>query len=202
MQLSSKIINQFKPIIFLLLTLPSFYWFTKYLLGNFGVNPIDKLMDELGKFSLQLIIITLLISALSKLNFFRSLQAIRRMIGLFAFYYVCLHFLSYIILDHFFNFNFIIKDIAKRPFITFGFISFVLLLPMAFTSTNNMMKKLTFKIWKRIHYLIYIIAPLSSLHFLLLKKAEKTEPKIYFVIILFLLLWRMFFKLIKIIRHY
>ena len=79
------------------------------------------------------------------------------------------------ILDHFFNFNFIIKDIIKRPFITFGFISFIFLIPMALTSTNNMIKKLGYKVWKKIHYLIYIIAILASLHFFMLVRANKTE---------------------------
>ena len=119
------------------------------------------------------------------------------MIGLFAFYYVCLHFLSYIILDHFFDINFIIKDIIKRPFITFGFISFILLLPLVFTSTDKMLKKLTYKVWKKIHYLIYIIAPLAGLHYYLLKKADKTEPLIYLGIISFLLLWRLYLYIIK-----
>ena len=114
------------------------------------------------------------------------------MIGLFVFYYVSLHFLTYIFLDHYFNFNFIIKDITKRPFITFGFISFLFLVPLAITSTNYMVKLLSFKIWKRLHYLIYPVAILASLHFLFLKKADKTEPLIYLIIITILLLWRIF----------
>jgi sulfoxide reductase heme-binding subunit YedZ len=168
-----------------------------FVQGNLGINPIDKLMDELGKMGIRLIIITLIISSLSQLKFFRSLQNIRRTIGLMAFYYVLCHFLTYIVLDHFFNWKFIIKDIMKRPFITFGFISFILLLPMVFTSTNAMVKRLTFKVWKKIHYLIYIIAPLVALHFYLLKKADKTEPLIYLGIIVLLLLWRFYSKLIK-----
>jgi len=119
------------------------------------------------------------------------------MIGLTAFYYVSCHLLTYIVLDHFFNWKFILKDIVKRPFITFGFINFILLLPLVFTSTNAMLKKLTFNVWKKIHYLIYIIAPLAALHFYLLKKADKTEPLVYLGIILLLLLWRFYYKIIK-----
>ena len=193
MKLSITLINKVKPIIFLLLCAPSIFWTVKYLQGNFGVNPIDNLMDELGRFSLKLLILTLLVSSLSKYKSLRSLQAVRRMIGLFAFFYISLHFLTYIILDHFFNYTFILKDIAKRPFITLGFISFILLLPLALTSTNYMVKKITFKIWKKIHYSIYIAAPLASVHFFLLKKADKTEPLIYFTIIILLLMWRIFF---------
>ena len=197
MRLSSKVVNQSKPIILFLLIAPSIYWVVMLVQGNLGVNPIDKLMDELGQMALRLIIITLIISSLSQFKLLRALQNIRRMIGLLAFYYVLSHFLTYIVLDHFFNWKFIIKDIIKRPFITFGFINFILLLPLVFTSTNTMVKKLTFKIWKRLHSLIYIIAPLAALHFFLLTKADKTEPLIYLGIILALLLWRFYYKIIK-----
>ena len=197
MRLSSKVVNQSKPIILFLLIAPSIFWIVMLMQGNLGVNPIDKLMDELGQMALRLIIATLIISSLSEFKLLRALQNIRRMIGLLAFYYVLSHFLIYIVLDHFFNWEFIIKDIIKRPFITFGFINFVLLLPLVFTSTNTMVKKLTFKIWKRLHSLIYIIAPLAALHYYLLTKADKTEPLIYLGIILGLLLWRFYYKIIK-----
>ena len=197
MILSTKIVKRSKPIILLLLLLPSMLWGIMFVQGNLGVNPIEKLMDELGKMALRLIIVTLIISSLSQYRFLLSLQNIRRMIGITAFYYVSCHFLTYIVLDHFFNWKFIIKDIVKRPFITFGFISLILLLPMVFTSTNAMVKKLSFKIWKKTHYLIYIIAPLAALHFYLLKKADKTEPLVYLGIIFLLLFWRFYYKIIK-----
>ena len=201
MNLSTKFVKRSKPIILLLLLLPSIIWGITFLQGNLGVNPIDKLMDELGKMALRLIIVTLIISSLSQFKFLRSFQNIRRMIGLTAFYYVVCHFLTYIVLDHFFNWKFIIKDIIKRPFITFGFINFILLLPLVFTSTNSMVKKLTFKVWKRIHYLIYIVAPLGAFHFFLLTKSDKTEPLVYLTIIGMLLGWRVFNKVIKINLH-
>ena len=197
MRLSSKVVNQSKPIILFLLIAPSICWVVMLVQGNLGVNPIDKLMDELGQMALRLIVVTLIISSLSQFKLLRALQNIRRIIGLLAFYYVLSHFLTYIVLDHFFNWKFIIKDIIKRPFITFGFINFILLLPLVFTSTNTMVKKLTFKIWKRLHSLIYIIAPLAALHYYLLTKADKTEPLIYLGIILVLLLWRFYYKIIK-----
>ena len=197
MILSTKIVKRSKPIILLLLLLPSILWGIMFVQGNLGINPIEKLMDELGKMALRLIIVTLIISSLSQYRFLLSLQNIRRMIGLTAFYYVVCHFLTYIVLDHFFNWKFILKDIVKRPFISLGFINLILLLPMVFTSTNAMVKKLSFKIWKRIHYLIYIIAPLGALHFYLLKKADKTEPLVYLVIIFLLLFWRFYYKIIK-----
>ena len=197
MILSTNIVKRSKSIILFLLLLPSIIWGLTFLQGNLGINPIDKLMDEFGKMALRLIIVTLIISSLSQYRFLRSLQNIRRMIGLTAFYYVSCHLLTYIVLDHFFNWKFILKDIVKRPFITFGFINFILLLPLVFTYTNAMLKKLTFNVWKKIHYLIYIIAPLAALHFYLLKKADKTEPLVYLVIIFLLLFWRFYYKIIK-----
>ena len=197
MTLSSKVVNQFKPIIFLLLIAPSIFWSVSLAQGNLGVNPIDKLMDELGQMALRLIILTLIISSLSQFKLLRALQNIRRMIGLMAFYYVLSHFLTYIVLDHFFNWNFIVKDIIKRPFITFGFISFVLLIPLVSTSTDRMVKKLTYKVWKNIHKLIYVIALLATFHFYLLTKADKVEPIIYLTLIFILFFWRIFNKVFK-----
>ena len=194
---SDKTIKNTKPIIFYLLILPSFIWIASFINGTLGVNPIDKLTDELGQMALRLLVATLILSSISKFKYFRSLINFRRMIGLFAFYYVLLHFTTYIFLDHFFNWNFILKDILKRPFITFGFISFIFLIPLALTSTNYMIKKLTFKIWKKIHYLIYLAAPLSALHYLLLTKADKTEPIIYLTIIFIVFIWRFFLKKIS-----
>ena len=197
MILSTNIVKRSKPIILFLLLLPSIIWGLTFVQGDLGINPIDKLMDEFGKMALRLIIFTLIISSLSQFKFLRSFQNIRRMIGLTSFYYVLCHFLTYIVLDHFFNWKFILKDIVKRPFISLGFINLILLLPMVFTSTNAMVKKLSFKVWKKIHYLIYIIAPLAALHFYLLKKADKTEPLVYLGMILLLLFWRFYYKIIK-----
>ena len=123
--ISTKFIKKSKLPIFIILLIPSFLWSYQFIVGDLGVNPIEKLMDKLGEMALRLIVLTLFISSLADFKNLRSLIEVRRMIGLFAFYYVCLHFLSYIILDHFFDINFIIQDIIKRPFITFGFLSFI-----------------------------------------------------------------------------
>ncbi len=188
--LSIKNFNLSKPYLFLLLLFPSFLWVLQFLTGNLGVNPIERLMDEFGLMALRLIILTLMITTLANIKFLKSIVVLRRMIGLFAFYYVTLHFSTYIILDHFLDINFIFKDIIKRPFITFGFISFLCLTPLALTSTNKMVKKLGFKVWKKVHYLIYPAAILSSFHFYMLVRADKTEPMIYMGIIVLLLLQR------------
>ena len=194
---STKNLNLVKPIFFLLILFPSLLWIYQFITGNLGVNPIERIMDEFGLMALRLIILTLIITTLANLRNLKSIVVYRRMIGLFAFYYVSLHFSTYIFLDHFLDIKFIIKDIIKRPFITFGFISFLFLIPLASTSTNKMIKKLGFKLWKKIHYLIYPVAILASLHFYVLVRADKTEPVIYMGIILLLLLHRIFKRLIR-----
>ena len=194
--ISTQSFKKIKPIIFLLIISPSFIWSYQLIIGTLGVNPIEKLMDSLGEMALRLIVLTLLISSLSEFKKFRFLIEVRRMIGLFAFFYVSCHFLTYIALDHFFDMTFIIKDIIKRPFITFGFISFVFLIPLAITSPKIILKKLGFKIWKKIHYLIYPAAILSSVHFYMLVRANKIEPAIYIFLILVLLLYRLYYKII------
>ena len=194
--ISTQSFKKIKPIIFLLVISPSFIWSYQLIIGNLGVNPIEKLMDSLGEMALRLIVLTLLISSLSEFKKFRFLIELRRMIGLFAFFYVSCHFLTYVALDHFFDMTFIIKDIIKRPFITFGFISFIFLIPLAITSPKIILKKLGFKIWKKIHYLIYPAAILSSVHFYMLVRANKIEPAIYIFIILVLLVHRLYYKII------
>ena len=194
---STRNFNRSKPVLFIIILFPSLLWAYQFVTGNLGVNPIEKLMDELGLMALRLIIITLMITTLSNTKSLKSIVVLRRMIGLFAFYYVCLHFSTYIVLDHFLDMQFIIQDIIKRPFITFGFISFLFLIPLASTSTNNMIKRLGFKLWKKIHYLIYPVAILASMHFYVLVRADKTEPVIYMGIIILLLLQRIFKKLTR-----
>ena len=194
---STRNFNRSKPILFILILFPSLLWAYQFVTGDLGVNPIEKLMDELGLMALRLIIITLMITSLSNIKPLKSIVVLRRMIGLFAFYYVCLHFSTYIVLDHFLDIQFIIQDIIKRPFITFGFISFLFLIPLASTSTNNMIKRLGFKLWKKIHYLIYPVAILASMHFYVLVRADKTEPVIYMGIIILLLLHRIFKRLTR-----
>ena len=194
--ISTTSFRKIKPIIFLAIIAPSFLWSFQLINGSLGVNPIEKLMDNFGEMGLRLIIATLLISSLSEFKKLRFLADVRRMVGLFAFFYVSCHFFTYIALDHFFDVSFIIKDILKRPFITFGFLSFVLLIPLVITSPKKMLKILGYAVWKKIHYLIYPAAILSSVHFFMLVRANKFEPAIYIFIILLLLLYRFYYKVI------
>tara|TARA_Y100000385_G_scaffold235948_1_gene249904 strand:+ start:56 stop:661 length:606 start_codon:yes stop_codon:yes gene_type:complete len=194
--ITTQSFKKIKPLIFLGIFFPSIFWSYQFINGSLGVNPIEKFMDNMGEMALRLIVLTLFISSLSEFKKFRFLIDLRRMVGLFTFFYVSCHFLTYIALDHFFDMNFIIKDIIKRPFITFGFISFVFLIPLVITSPKKMLKKLGFKVWKKIHYLIYPAAILSSVHFYMLVRANKIEPAIYIFLILVLLLYRLYFKII------
>lgn len=194
--ITTQSFKKIKPLIFLGIFFPSLFWSYQFINGSLGVNPIEKFMDNMGEMALRLIVLTLFISSLSEFKKFRFLIEVRRMIGLFAFFYVSCHFLTYIALDHFFDMSFIIKDIIKRPFITFGFISFIFLIPLVITSPKKMLKKLGFKLWKKIHYLIYPAAILSSVHFYMLVRANKIEPAIYIFLILVLLLYRLYFKII------
>ena len=194
--ITTQSFKKIKPLIFLGIFCPSLFWSYQFINGSLGVNPIEKFMDNMGEMALRLIVLTLFISSLSEIKKFRFLIEVRRMIGLFAFFYVSCHFLTYIALDHFFDMSFIIKDIIKRPFITFGFISFIFLIPLVITSPKKMLKKLGFKVWKKIHYLIYPAAILSSVHFYMLVRANKIEPAIYIFLILVLLLYRLYFKII------
>ena len=113
----------------------------------------------------------------------------RRMLGLFAFFYVCIHFSIYIVFDHFFDMSEIVKDIVKRPYVTVGFTAFVLLVPLAITSTNKMKKRLGVR-WKQLHQLVYVIAVLGVLHYLWLVKADVLQPVIHAIVLLVLLSFR------------
>jgi methionine sulfoxide reductase heme-binding subunit len=154
-----------------------------------GANPIEYITHSTGWWTLTLILITLSVTPLRRLTNWNWLLRLRRMLGLFAFFYVCLHFTTYIWLDQFFDMHSIVKDIRKRPFITVGFTAFLLLIPLAATSTNAMVRRLGSARWQRLHRLVYAIAVLGVLHFWWLVKKDITEPLLFggLLAILFLL---------------
>lgn len=178
-----------KPVLFLLGMVP----FMTLVWGTFndalGVNPVETLTHETGDWTLRLLLLTLAITPLRQITGHTWLVKLRRMSGLFAFFYACLHFTTYIWLDQFFDWMEILVDIPKRPFITVGFAAFVLLVPLALTSTKSMMRRLK-KNWAKLHRLIYVIAVLGVLHFLWVVKADTLEPMIYAGILLLLLGYR------------
>lgn len=157
--------------------------------GTLGANPVEMIQDTLGQWGLRFLVITLAITPLR--DWFNApwLISLRRMLGLFAFAYVLLHFLTWLILDQGLYWSGVLEDIAKRPFITIGFLAFVLLVPLAVTSTNKMMRRLG-KRWKRLHRLIYPIAILGVWHYYWQVKADVREPLVYASIVAVLLGWR------------
>lgn len=155
-----------------------------------GTNPVETLTHETGEWALRLLLITLFITPLRRLTGQPWLIKLRRMLGLFTFFYALLHFITYVWLDQFFNWSEILEDIPKRPFITIGFISFVLLLPLALTSTNAMQRRLKKK-WLTLHKLVYVIPVLVLIHFTWSLKADYSEPIFYASIIMLLMLARL-----------
>ena len=179
-----------KPIIFVLCLLPLVLLFVNFYLDELGANPFEVLTRSTGEWTLRFLLMTLAMTPLRQLTGSAWPLRLRRMLGLYSFFYVCVHLMTYIILDHFFDWDEILKDIIKRPYITFGMLAFTLLIPLAMTSTKKMMKRLG-KRWKSLHKLIYVIAILGVLHFLLLVKADLREPIIYAFILLSLFMARL-----------
>ena len=162
--------------------------------GGLGANPIEFITHSTGTWTLVGLLATLSITPLRKLSGWNWLLRLRRMLGLFAFFYASLHFTTYIWLDQFFDLHAVFKDVIKRPFITVGFLAFVLLIPLAVTSTNAMVKRLGGKSWQRLHRLVYAIAILGVLHYWWLVKKDLTQPLIYALILAALLAYRVLLK--------
>jgi sulfoxide reductase heme-binding subunit YedZ len=186
----AKMIAKLKALVLGICLLPLMWLSYALLTDQLGANPIEAITRETGVWALRFIIVTLLISPLRKLTGRNEFIRFRRMLGLFAFFYASVHMLLYLGLDQFFDVQEIWLDIVKRPFITIGFISFILLIPLTITSTDKMIKRLGGRRWKKLHYLIYLIVVLSCLHFYMLVKQDKTEPLIYLLIVLLLLGFR------------
>lgn len=161
--------------------------------NNLGTNPVETLTHETGEWALRFLLITLAVTPIRRLTHAHWLIKLRRMLGLFVFFYVLLHFTTYIWLDQFFDWQEILVDIPKRPFITIGFVSFVLLVPLAITSTNTMQRRLKKK-WVTIHKLVYVIPVLVIIHFIWSLKADYSEPIVYALILSGLMLVRVYYS--------
>jgi sulfoxide reductase heme-binding subunit YedZ len=161
--------------------------------GDLGVNPIEYITRFTGSWSLIILIASLAVTPLRRLTGRNELIKFRRMIGLFAFFYACLHFATYIGLDLFFDFGAIGKDILKRPYITVGFFAFVLMAPLAATSTAGMIRRLG-KRWQQLHRLVYVAAIAGVIHFYWLVKADISRPAQYGTVLALLLGFRLFVK--------
>jgi methionine sulfoxide reductase heme-binding subunit len=163
-------------------------------LGWLGVNPIEFVTRSTGTWTMVSLVITLSITPLRKVTGWVWLVRLRRSAGLITFFYATLHFITYVWLDRFFDVNDIIKDIIKRPFITVGFAAFLLLVPLAITSNNALIKKMSAQNWQRLHTLVYVIAVLAVAHFIWLARRNPIEPYIYAAIFALLLAERIYWK--------
>ncbi len=182
----------YKPAVFVASLLP-FVWLLCGAFGwlgfSLGADPVKKLEHECGNWALKFLLITLAITPLRQLAHLPHLPRLRRMLGLFAFFYAALHFTVYLTLDLELNFGTLFADIAKRPYITIGFLALLLLIPLALTSTNKMMRRLGRR-WQKLHRLVYVIAVLGVWHFWWQVKRDVREPLLYAGILALLLGYR------------
>ena len=179
----------FKPSVFVLSIIPFFIIFYKIFFNKLGPEPIKEITHHTGEWTLLFLIFTLSMTPLKRFTNSSIWISVRRMLGLFAFFYASLHMLTYIGLDYRFDINAISKDILTKRFIFVGFAAWLLLVALALTSSKKMMILLK-QYWKKLHRLIYLISILGVTHFLWLVKKDMTEPLIYLFIILFLLALR------------
>jgi len=179
-----------KVLIFLAALVPLERLAWKAFHDGLGANPVEVITHSTGDWTLILILTTLSITPLRKLTRQYWLIGVRRMIGLFAFFYGCLHFTTYIWLDKSFDVHEMIKDVYKRPFITAGFTAFVLMIPLALTSTKGWIRRLG-KNWQRLHRLIYVTGIAAVIHYIWLVKADLRKPLQYAFVLGVLLLYRL-----------
>jgi len=179
-----------KPSVFLLSLLPMALLVWNALSGRLSANPIDDVTRETGTWTLRFLMITLAVTPLRKITGWSVVVRLRRMLGLFAFFYGFLHFTTYVYLDQFFAFDEIVKDIVKRPFIAVGFTAFVLMVPLAATSTDRIAKWMGGRRWRLLHRLVYFTALGGVIHYLWLVKADRQRPLIYGGILILLLGYR------------
>ena len=156
-----------------------------------GANPVETITHATGEWTLRLLLLTLAITPLRRLTGWVWLVRLRRMVGLFAFFYLMLHFTTYAVLDASLDLAYVIEDVADRLYITAGFTAFVMLVPLAATSTNAMVRRLGPARWRKLHRLVYAAAICGALHFLWLVKADLREPLIYTAILAVLLAARL-----------
>lgn len=167
------------------------------VIDSLGANPIEFITRNTGDWTLYFLCITLAVTPLRRLTRWNWLIKLRRMLGLYVFFYAALHFMTFLWFDHFFDVAEMWADVVKRPFITVGFSAFVLLLPLAVTSTNGMVRRLGGKRWQWLHRLIYLIAPLGIVHFWWMKagKHDFAQPLLMGAIVAVLLLLRVLWNL-------
>jgi len=180
-----------KVAVFLLCLIPFADLLRRFIKGNLGINPVETLQHGTGDWTIRFIVFTLCITPFRKLFNLPDLIRFRRMLGLFAFFYVCMHFLTYLGPDQSFDLSGMWKDVAKRPFITVGFAGFVSLIPLAITSTAGWIRRIGGKRWQILHRLIYFAAVCGVVHYYWLVKSDVRKPVFYGALVAILLLWRL-----------
>jgi sulfoxide reductase heme-binding subunit YedZ len=190
-----------KAAVWMLCLTPAGLLIWRAFTGGLGANPIEFITLRTGFWTLVLIMVTLAVTPVRRVTGWHRIIQFRRMLGLFAFFYATLHFLTYVTLDLFFDFSAIAADIVKRPYITVGFTAFLLLVPLALTSTKGSIRRLG-RNWLRLHRLLYVSAALAVLHFYWKKSAKSDigEPLIFAGILAALLLFRVIYVLRKRVR--
>ena len=185
--------NYFKPTVFLLSLWPIYIIIYQLIYNKLGPEPVDRVINHFGEWTLIFVLLTLSMTPLKKIT--NSLEWIkfRRMLGLFTFFYASIHMLSYVGLDYRFDFEPLINDVLKKKFIFIGFSAWLLLIPLAITSSDKMVRILK-KNWKKLHSLVYIISIFGVLHFIWLSKTIFFKPLIFLIILIFLFLFRVNFK--------
>ncbi len=179
-----------KPVVFIFCLVPFAWLVLDALAYDLGAEPIKEVIHRTGDWTLRMLLIVLTVSPLRQVTGLHWLIRLRRMLGLFAFFYACLHMLSYVVLDQFFAWQFILQDVFKHKYIMVGMVSFLLLVPLAVTSTNGMMRLLGGRRWKRLHRMVYVSALGGVIHYLWLVKADIREPLLYGSVLALLLGYR------------
>ncbi|PYU11519.1 MAG: sulfoxide reductase heme-binding subunit YedZ [Acidobacteria bacterium] len=186
-----------KIVVFLVCLIPLGMLVWRGLNNGLGANPVEFIQLTTGRWTLRFLVFTLCVTPFRKLLKLPDLIRFRRMLGLFAFSYLCIHFLTYLVLDQSLDLSAIWKDVAKRPFITVGFLGFLLLLPLAITSTAGWIRRLGGKRWQALHRAIYFAAVCGVIHYYWKVKSDVRMPLFYGALVGILLLWRLgdwFFK--------
>ena len=184
-----------KPLFFGLALLPTAYVLFGLWSVSLGANPAETIQLQTGRWAFKFLLLTLAVTPLRRLTGWNIVIQYRRMLGLFAFYYASLHFASYLVLDQYFDWRGMLADISKRPFITIGFTAFVLMLPLALTSTKGWIRRLGGRRWQTIHRLIYVSAVCAAIHFLWKVKVARGDAVLYASIVLAVLGFRVVFWL-------
>lgn len=182
-----------KPWVFAACLIPLGLLVWRGVTGGLTANPIEFITHRTGDWTLRFLLITLAVTPLRKVTGWSSLAQFRRMLGLFAFFYAALHFSTYVVLDFFFSFDLIFDDIVERRYVTAGFTGFVLLIPLAITSTRRMIRRLGGERWRRLHRLVYAAAIAGVVHYLWLVKVDLQPPMMYATILTLLLGARVWF---------